>query len=390
MMRKGYAPVKVGDTAGMSQEEFSMSRTGLGGSDQGTLLGVSPFGSLYGLWLRCTGQEVPQASDPEQEFIFYRGHVMEELVAKVFQMRTGFTIINDTGIYAHPDYPYLRANLDRLYERPAYDTDGNYLGTVRGILELKTALPNTPAVENEWKKGIVPIYYLAQVIFYMAIMNLDEAYIACMWGIDTHDYVHIRITRDLFREDALIQKNVHFWETYVIPRRRPPIDYDQKADPTIAILKQQKVPNTKLPTRTLPSSLLDVIDKIEEVDQKLAEKKEEIRLLEEEKKRLKLPLYDEMGQFCNGILPCGDNRHYYDVCYKPRTTKKISPAVLLREYPELIPHYTSVRMTDLKQDFPVIYEDLAETVSTDAGRALLIKKKEFNAVSRLEYEITRK
>ena len=42
MANVNYDPVIVGDTASMSDEEFTQSRTGIGGSDQATLLGLSP------------------------------------------------------------------------------------------------------------------------------------------------------------------------------------------------------------------------------------------------------------------------------------------------------------------------------------------------------------
>lgn len=44
----GKKPVKVGDSAGMTQEEFAKSRIGIGGSDQAVLYGYSPWNSMYG------------------------------------------------------------------------------------------------------------------------------------------------------------------------------------------------------------------------------------------------------------------------------------------------------------------------------------------------------
>ena len=131
MADANYKPVVVGDTANMSDEEFTQSRTGIGGSDQATLLGLSPYSCLYELWLKCTGETMPVQ---KETFEKKRGHILEELVAEMFRNQTGYIVLDDTSIYVHPQYPYLRANLDRIYQRPQFDPDGNVLGTIEGIL----------------------------------------------------------------------------------------------------------------------------------------------------------------------------------------------------------------------------------------------------------------
>lgn len=82
---------------------------------------------------------------------------------------------------------------------------------------MKTTFPENAAVEEYWKKGKCPEYYRLQVLFYLAVMDLDEAYIACMWGFDEKkNYACVRIERNMEEEADLIERNVRFWNTYVI------------------------------------------------------------------------------------------------------------------------------------------------------------------------------
>lgn len=108
----------------MTQEEFAKSRIGIGGSDQAVLYGYSPWNSMYGLWAKCCGMK-KYVFKEEDDYAKEKGHILEPLVAEVFQRKTGFKVINDTGIYHHADYSFMRVNLDRMYERETQDKYGN-------------------------------------------------------------------------------------------------------------------------------------------------------------------------------------------------------------------------------------------------------------------------
>lgn len=380
-MIANYQPVIAGDTANMTQEEFTKSRTGLGGSDQATLLGISPWSSLYELWLKCTGQKTPPKLD---EWTLQRGHILEELVAALFKKKTGYELVNDTRIFTHPKYPYLRANLDRLYLRPVYNERGMKIGHARGILECKTVLPTSPAVNNYWKRGLVPPYYQVQVMFYMMIMNLDEAYIAASWGFGEEDFAYIPIKRDMQKENMLLQKNVYFWERYVIPKVCPPKEISKKAENAIRCIKYGQQPDEGLPKKILDKSFIPIFEKVEKLDGEIRTVKAKLEDLQEERNKSLIPVYDAMGNHTYGVLPCGDGKSYYSINYKPRKKSKIDLPRLMADYPELVRDYAKIPLSAFKSDYPVIAEEYM-IIDTDAitSRPLTVTQKKADQDSRL-------
>ena len=380
MANVNYDPVIVGDTASMSDEEFTQSRTGIGGSDQATLLGLSPYSCLYDLWLKCTGQLLPAQED---SFEKKRGHILEELVAEMFHTQTGYIVLNDTSIYVHPRYPYLRANLDRIYTRPKYDLDGNVIGTIEGILECKTADPKHPDVKDYWKKNQVPPRYLLQVMYYMMIKNVDEAYVACMYGIGQSDYVHIQVQRNKDLESQLLKRNIGFWTNYVVPKICPPKEITLKAENAIRTIRQnQKVIDGQM-ALVLNASYLGRIETAVEIDKELQALKKKEEELKEKKGKLLIPVYDLMGSHTEGILDCEDGCNYYAISYKMPEKTTVSAEKLYEKYPKLAATYTKVCISDLKKDFPEIAKELSIKEKNTESRPLTIRKKKYDEKSRM-------
>ena len=50
------------------------------------------------------------------------GHLLEPLVAKIFQHRTGYKIYQIKKMFQHPKYPWMLADVDYFVELP----DGNH------------------------------------------------------------------------------------------------------------------------------------------------------------------------------------------------------------------------------------------------------------------------
>lgn len=382
----GKKPMIVGDTKGMTQEEFARSRIGIGGSDQATLAGLSPWNSLYGLWSRCRGKKrTVFKPDEEEDYRLEKGHLLEPLVAEVFRRKTGFRVFDDTSIFAREDYPFLRANIDRFYERESIRETGER-HTVRGILELKTTFPESQDVWNLWKKGICPEHYRLQVLFYMMVLDLDEAYVACMWGFDEKkDYVHIRIERDMEEEAELLKRNVDFWDQFVIPGKKPPLTFSRKPEAVIRDIRAYTgFADPEAPCVIFQSDYLDDVHEIEAIDREIQSLKNKMDGLAEMKKKLQIPFVEAMGNSVTGILACGDG-DYYEVAYKPRGKSVVPVAKLLYGYPDLVEKYTKVLVTDLRADYPAVFEKVSEKVGEDS-RQLTIRKKKFNEKSRSAYE----
>lgn len=215
----------VVDTANLTEEQWHYYRTlGIGGSDVGAIFGISPWTTAREVYLRKTGASInEQKIDAGQSFIFMYGHAMEPIVANTFQEITGLEVQIDTYMYRHKEYPFMQANIDRFVIMP----DGK-----KALLECKTT---TFFNKSHWENNQVPMYYKLQCQHYMAILDVDVCYIACIYGNTINDFVCRRIDRDLDEEKKLIEIEKEFWENNVL-LQSPPMSRDGKLE-TVTSLK---------------------------------------------------------------------------------------------------------------------------------------------------------
>src|SRR5690606_3541619 len=99
-------------TNDLNRDEWLHARAkGIGGSDASVILGLNKWKTPFELWLEKTGQVIPESSQSEAA---YWGTVMEDIVAKEFETRTGKKVRRRNATFQHPKYPFLIANVDRL------------------------------------------------------------------------------------------------------------------------------------------------------------------------------------------------------------------------------------------------------------------------------------
>ncbi len=99
-------------------------------------------------------------------------------------------------------YPFALANIDGIVE-----VNGKL-----GIFEAKTTSVRNHAVRDYWELGKIPPYYYWQLVFYMAVMNLDYAYITCIWGVTLNDMAVVYLERDLELEEKFMDFLAKFVE----------------------------------------------------------------------------------------------------------------------------------------------------------------------------------
>lgn len=232
--RENYKPFSLGDTANLSNEEWLKWREhgshydandesdpyylkrGYGGSSIGAIFNVSQFTTAKELYDKKTGV-VPQNNFVANSDAMELGHIYEPAIANAFKLwwskeypDTELQIVNDTRMYRHgkknPDgtftYPWAVVNCDRLIK-----VNGEW-----GILEIKRTSPrNVEKIEN-WKRGIPPRDYELQVRYYLAVMNLQYAYICCSWGHLLEQMAVIRIDRDYDIEEQIMRGVADFDE----------------------------------------------------------------------------------------------------------------------------------------------------------------------------------
>ena len=191
-------------TLEMTHDEWLLDRRkGIGGSDVATILGLNKWKSPYQLWLEKTGQIDLEHTESEPA---YWGNVLEEIVAKEFQERTGKKVRRRNQVFEHPLHPFLRANIDR-------DVVGE-----NAILECKTA---NAFLGKEWEGEEVPLSYLCQVQHYMNVLNKKYCYIAVLIG--GQKFIWKRVDRDQELIDMITERLVEFWETNVLDGQEPVI-----------------------------------------------------------------------------------------------------------------------------------------------------------------------
>lgn len=204
-----------------NREEWLRMRdkTGIGGSDAGTVLGLNPWCSNLELWRIKTGQVIPEdiSDKPAVQF----GKAAEEHIRELFILDyPEFTVrYHEFWMYCSDSLPWLFATLDGEIE----DDTGNGL---RGILEIKTTTIMNKSQWDEWEDRI-PDRYFAQILHQLAATGWDfailRAYIRYYKGGAFRAAVRdFRIDRKDVEEDIayLIEKESTFMEA--VKQKKPP------------------------------------------------------------------------------------------------------------------------------------------------------------------------
>jgi len=185
-------------------QDFSVDRTKyIGGSDIGAILGISKYRTPLEVWLEKTGKETKQLDSLPLRF----GSFAEEFVASEYSKAVGVTLLHDESIYIHPQYPFMSAHIDRFVLG-----DGQNSPPTK-ILECKTANPFTQADWGEAGSDQVPMSYLAQCVWYMAITGIEKTDLAVLFGNSDFRIYHIERDREL--EAILVDQAIDFWVQHV-------------------------------------------------------------------------------------------------------------------------------------------------------------------------------
>lgn len=205
----------IADAKDLTHTEWLMKRKeGIGGSDVAKLLGISPWATPLDLFIDKTTATLPKEAD--NWFMLSYGNAIEPLVREWYQRASGYTVINDTNMYRHPDYPWMMADVDFIAITPSGEKIGG---------EIKSTTPAS-AAEN-WAPGILgmggklPLYYEVQVRHYMAVLDLNRFVVLCIFGNSDSQIIPVQVYRDMEREEELIRAESDFWNGYVLTGTAP-------------------------------------------------------------------------------------------------------------------------------------------------------------------------
>jgi putative phage-type endonuclease len=171
-----------------SPEWHELRKGAVGGSQVGTILGVNPWESAVTAFYKATGA-IDDHIKPSMSMRL--GTKLEDDILEVFSEEHPELEIFTTGTYASYKAPWQHANPDGIYRK----ADGTL-----GVIEIKFS-------RDYWSE--VPPSYRKQVLWYLHVLGLDEAYIVALAG---SAYQEFTIVRDQFEIDAMVQAVERFYE----------------------------------------------------------------------------------------------------------------------------------------------------------------------------------
>ena len=196
----------IADTRTLTHDEWlDLRRTGIGGSDAGAIMGVSPYKGAFSVWADKMGK-LPHLEDNEA---MRQGRDLEDYVARRFAEASGLRVRHEYSMLRSVEHPCMLADIDR-----------RIIGERAG-LECKTSRDITMA---RYRNGDYPMEYYCQCLHYLAVTGWDCWYLAVLvYGTDLLIY---KICRDEVLDDieALIKAEEAFWDSHVVLDQPPAPD----------------------------------------------------------------------------------------------------------------------------------------------------------------------
>ena len=321
------------DTKDLPEDEWlAYRRKGIGGSDVAAILGISPFRTARDLYYDKLN--IVSAEDDTGNWVALKmGHLLEDLVAEIFQKKTGFKIYQIKKMFYRPETPFMLADVDYFVELP----DGT-----TAILEIKTT--NYNAKDHWWCGGqeIVPAYYETQGRHYMAVMNLDRVFFCCLYGNNEDEVIIRELKRDMAYESEMIALEEDFWENHV--RAKSPPAYTENGDLIVASARRHfGMADKTAPPITLGAAMTARLVRYTQLQEEKKSTEVRSKQIEADMKRLKAMIIAEMGQSCTAVCQSGGVN--YMVSYNPTRKEEVRKDNLAR----------------LKMQYPEIYKQFATT-----------------------------
>jgi putative phage-type endonuclease len=195
------------------EDWLQMRRTGLGGSDIGAILGLSPYRTPVDVWAEKTGRSPGQDETLQMRF----GTYAEEFVSREYTVKTGNEVQRFTSMLRHPVAPVL-GNVDRLVI-PKGAKIASHKQEIRTDLGLECKTANAFAAFNsdDWgEEGTdqIPPSYLVQCATYMALTGCSLWDLAVLFG---NQEVRIyNLKRDAELEGEIIARASEWWDRHIV------------------------------------------------------------------------------------------------------------------------------------------------------------------------------
>ena len=196
------------------QEWLELRRSGIGGSDMPSILGIDPFGgSAYGVWLSKVQGKYKEEENPD----INRGNFLEPIIRDLYRKETG-NEVQTPQLQRHKVETWAIANFDGLI----LPEDG-----APGVLEIKAPRASRFYALEDYG---VPDYYQVQIQHYLGVTGLQWAHF-CAWNADAFRLLIVRVERDQELINLMWKVAREFWQANVLTGIPP----ENPAGPTIRL-----------------------------------------------------------------------------------------------------------------------------------------------------------
>lgn len=190
---------------------------GIGGTDIGAILGLSPYKTPLELWSELVTSDSPASRD--MLHLRYGQHT-ESFVAKEYERATGMITVEHSTTLFHKTHGYMFGHIDRfVQDTPDMPAVVDGVIAANRLLECKTS---STFSKNDWGEtgtDQVPPLYLVQCAWYLAITECDVADLAVLIG--NNDFRVYSIKRDLELENLILEHAKRFWFDHVLGNKPP-------------------------------------------------------------------------------------------------------------------------------------------------------------------------
>lgn len=285
-------------------EWLRLRKTGIGGSDAGSICGVNPYSSAIKVFKDKVSGEIGEENNEAIRI----GHDLEDYVAKRFTEASGLKVRKSNYMYRSVEHPFMIADVDRLV-----------VGEDAG-LECKTASAYNA---DKWKDGDIPLHYVMQCYHYMLVTGKRAWYIAAVILGKEFTYRKLEWDDELISRLVAVEKD--FWRNHVMKGIIPPPDGSKACDEVI----KQYFHTAKKASSVRLVGFDEKLKRREEILDYISELQEEQKQIEQEVK-----LYMGDNEFANSENFC--------VSWKNIDSTKLDAKRIKSERPELYADYGKV------------------------------------------------
>ena len=276
-------------------------RSGIGGSDASTIVGLNPYSSPYYLFCDKMGA-FPEKEDNEA---MRQGRDLEQYVANRWMERTGKRVKRNNTMWRSTVWPWMLADIDR-----------EVVGENAGLECKTTSVYN----KHDFAGGEIPLTYYVQCQHYMAVMGFDRMYLAVL--VLNRGFYDFVIERDEEEISSLSAAEGEFWDR--LQREEPP-ELDG-SDATMTALKQLYPEEDSGLELTLPSDTASELKQFQHIQEAITD-------LQSERDAIKARTMARMGEAALAVaqdMTCS---------WVTRRRTSVDTAALKKEFPEIYRKY---------------------------------------------------